>query len=509
MSANQFCPAEMIAGAGGCKEHGSAYYQLLFAEHSAFVSALRVFLVLWGIAEVVFYFIFRLYLIPKANKRTQPTPYREPFGSSRVTLLKWILHRILSDANCGGTKGVIDDRKKAVLSTFLVSWFQEIVPPANYLKKSSTVSSYDDCSSDASGSAADGGNTGANQKLYMTSPCSTSWTIPGLTKENLHIFLAWVLFGKEVDQMDDEDHVEMDACFKYLEEELDISYDLVTPPRYLPRRMSLEDVDPWHRPLVVYVSLGIVKMLAGLFLSLVGFRFVQSKTGLTGWLRQGKDGMTPLLFFHGIAPAGFSFYLPLVFQLIDNRPCLLVDNPNISCVVQFSAVSEDRTVQGVKELVDTYFGGDRKVTLVGHSFGSCPISWLLASEMKSRVRDVYLLDPVTILLSNSDVMVNFLYSKGSFSKIRMLASSELFTEYYLRRHFSWYNSELWLKDVTDIPITVGLAEDDEIVASEKVLAHCQQYKNVDVIHWPSAGHAAVVMDPRKWEMVRERLYTRD
>jgi hypothetical protein len=385
-------------------------------------------------------------------------------------------------------------------------------------------------------------------------------------------FLAWGFFG--VDE-DDElnfgpaDRERLQACVDYLHEDLHVYGDDENPPLYIARRMTLEDVQPWHRPLLVYMLVYVLRtVVADLILRAAGFRPVTSSTGLRGWVRtaaanggtKDDDLCTPLVFFHGIAPAAILLYLPLVLLGLRAPNCLLVENPNISCTLSFDALSENDTVRGVRELVGRYFGSgdggqkcDVPVVLAGHSFGSCPITWILNdnkdnnnkdsnkdetkhnkyddkkdnnnndSHTKLIVRDVLLLDPVTILLSESDVMINFLYAHEkdhNFDKIRMVASSELFTEYYLRRHFAWYNSELWLDDhgssghgsndqTTQTKIFVGLAADDEIVNAAKVHRHIVRHRSwldhVDVHVWDNVGHGSVVMDAYKWPMLRQRL----
>ena len=128
---------------------------------------------------------------------------------------------------------------------------------------------------------------------------------------------------------------------------------------------------------------------------------------------------------------------------------------------------------------------DTPIAVCGHSFGSCVISWLFyhgSSQLQKQIQLCVLQDPVTILLSDPNVMNNFLYSHKVLCCIRMFASSELFTEYYLRHHFSWYNSELWLDEILPGSLSkhddgkirhviVGLSECDEIVDAPKVKRH--------------------------------------
>jgi len=190
------------------------------------------------------------------------------------------------------------------------------------------------------------------------------------------------------------------------------------------------------------------------------------------------------------------------------RPVFLFENKSISCCIDFHPLTEKQTVDGIKELVDRYVGTDRPLSVTGHSFGSCPVVWLVASSMSSRIRQIVLLDPVAILLSEPDVMVNFLYAQ-ELDKIRMVASSELFTEYYLRRHFSWYNSEMWLEDLKEHHnLLVCLSSDDKIINASKVReelerhASVTEYKKPTTVYWRNAGHGDCITSPSKWRQIK-------
>lgn len=334
------------------------------------------------------------------------------------------------------------------------------------------------------------------------------WTVPGMTTQQLRSFFAWAFFASDEASLNETDRSELHACMEYLKAEIRVHGDDTAPPRYTPRRLTLEDVNPWHRGIWVYALVYGLRCLAGFILRLVGFRFVQSGSGVRGWVRTAKGGdiekSTPLVFFHGIAPAAILLYLPMVLFGMRAKNCLLIENPNISCCIQFNALSESATVEGVEQLVQEHFG-KKPVVLAGHSFGSCPVSWILNHRPSLEIADIILLDPVTILLSESDVMINFLYSQEKIDKIRMVASSELFTEYYLRRHFAWYNSELWLEEHSDRRMFVALAEHDEIVNAFKVHRHAQRHQHVETIVWDSVGHGSVVVDSSKWGVLRHRL----
>uniref|UniRef100_A0A7R9ZJM0 AB hydrolase-1 domain-containing protein n=1 Tax=Craspedostauros australis TaxID=1486917 RepID=A0A7R9ZJM0_9STRA len=138
--------------------------------------------------------------------------------------------------------------------------------------------------------------------------------------------------------------------------------------------------------------------------------------------------------------------------------------------------SEQQTTSGVWEAVHRHLGSHAQVSVVGHSFGSCPITWLVHSPYSYKIRQIVLVDPVSILLSEPDVITNFLYARTAMKQRPRHArigvvSNELFTEHYLRRHFAWYNSELWLEDLPSsgyCKVLVCLSEYDEVLPFEKV-----------------------------------------
>jgi dienelactone hydrolase len=84
-----------------------------------------------------------------------------------------------------------------------------------------------------------------------------------------------------------------------------------------------------------------------------------------------------------------------------------------------------------------------------------------------------------------------------------VVSNELFTEHYLRRHFAWYNSELWLEDIPEhTKVLVCLSEEDPIVPAQKVQQEIKRRPEVDVLVWENAGHAHCVTRPKTWRQMQ-------
>ena len=72
---------------------------------------------------------------------------------------------------------------------------------------------------------------------------------------------------------------------------------------------------------------------------------------------------------------------------------------------------------------------------MGHSFGSCNVTWAMrCPEIRMRARQIYLIDPVSVMLSEPDVMTNFLYAGRDTSNVSFVDALRpivLFPFYYV------------------------------------------------------------------------------
>jgi len=372
-------------------------------------------------------------------------------------------------------------------------------------------------------------------------------TTPGIGREGLDDFFAWAFFGKDPNlNMTLKEVLEMEKFYDILSKKYGLQFPF--SGEWEARRLCYEPVIPTHRPFLFYFVVSVMKFFGNLYLKYVaGFTEYRTPSdGLIYWYRAAASGSKkrpPLLFFHGVGPGGKTIYLPFCLYGIGDvdRDMYLFENNSISCAIGFHhALSEDQTVRGVNEALQRHEGlSDEPLTLCGHSLGTCPITWLLskkASPLRSRIGQIVLLDPVTINLSEPDVMVNFIYKRNethhppttsliryySDMVIQCLASSELFIQHYIRRHFSWYNSELWLEDIltttTDdqsssenqntIQILVGLSENDTIVCASKAKREVQYWQqqqqrknenNLQLKYYENVSHGHCCADPRYWK----------
>jgi hypothetical protein len=89
-----------------------------------------------------------------------------------------------------------------------------------------------------------------------------------------------------------------------------------------------------------------------------------------------------------------------------------------------------------------------------------------------------LLDPMCLLLALPDITYNFLYRKPRNFTERMTqitAASEMGINNTLRRHFWWFNSVLFAKELRNIPTVVHLAGQDSIAPSKFVRQYLQAH----------------------------------
>jgi pimeloyl-ACP methyl ester carboxylesterase len=420
----------------------------------------------WLLAEIAFGVVFYRVWLPRFQQLRPPEDYRD-YARDRRQLLIRILLRL--ESTCRSTKTPL----LPTIRAYVREWFHPI-----------------DC-----------------HHHHHHTP-EGFWPRKG----DMDQFFAWAFFGSQRGDLEDWMLKDMDRMYETMKAKYGLEFEEGMTPHMKPMRLTLDPLEPSYRPCFVYGLFSLLILMKGLLLRAAGFYFCRTSTGLRYWYRpeKKKSDKLPLLFLHGIAPGGLAFYLPMLFFLgRDGRPLLFFENPGISFGIHFeNPPNAQDTTAGVWEAVDQHLGPNRHVSVVGHSFGTCPITWLIHhSALKHRIRQIVLVDPVSILLSEPDVMTNFLYQRKALEKRSFrigVVSNEIFTEHYLRRHFSWYNSELWLEDLPPhAKVLVCLSAQDPIVPAQKVHREVMRGKpDVDVLVWENAGHAHCVTRPRTWRQIQ-------
>ncbi|KAL3797653.1 hypothetical protein HJC23_013485 [Cyclotella cryptica] len=536
------------------------------------VSAFSTLLLAYILFEIGFFFHYHLVLLPEANRidtSRPPAPYRDyPDVEDRVKLLKRIIQRLGKRVSKDEDSHYEQFSKQFDMAA-LDGGFCPPPPPmlrmawaSSVDKSSSTSDGLNESSSESSLMLNESSNEDAygrrnqmnDNKLNQNKKIEESSNSNKLRKDNMDEFLSWAFFGVHHSTVQSSPSMQkaLDDFYQILESESGLTFESGRSFNYTPRCFSFEEVNSLYRPYCVYAGVALLRFTANCILRAMGFRKYTCERGLRYWHRPAPTSNkveSPFLFFHGIAPGGHAPYLPMIFLGLLrgsslNRDIFFFENKPVSYALCFDAVSEEDTVHGVLEAINRHLHSHRQakdLSLCGHSLGSCQLTLLIQSpQLRHRIRNLILIDPVSILLSEPDVMINFLYTRRESeddddnlngwthrlirlvheSKIHLVASSELFIEHYLRRNFAWYNSELWLADIPhDVNVLVCLSEHDEIVNSPKVEREIDEHNNhvisqkdttspaamVEKIMWKGVGHAHCITHPDKWAHVHRAM----
>lgn len=493
-------------------------------------------LLLYAAVEINFYLVYKYHLVPQANIPTERQPVRAfgcQDGQDRFMLLRRILDRL--ERTCAATG---EDMLQAT-AQYMVGWYRfephkdpkrRSHPKPPPMRRVSTITT----DSDSIGHNSDGDDSESDSEwedctgrtAFTKSNGDLVWTdsrVDGCEKTNIYKWAMHTLYyddvkklmacffiDKRVEDCDEEDNKVLNYLMGYLIDHFSLKCKMGSNPIVTARTLTLDDVTSWHRPLAVYAGFYAMQWSKAISLWMLGFQYNETKTGLTYWYRPAsfKDAPNPLLFFHGIAPGGSTIYLPMLLGGVanDGRALFLFENKSVSCHPSFKVVSEDETIAGVQEALDIYYPkGD--IGLMGHSFGSFQLTWMIYSPLRDRIRQFALLDPVSILLSEPDLIVNF----EECTPLFQIFLRELWTQFYVRRHFSWHRSELWLDDLPeDVDVFFGLAESDQIVNAPKVLREVQIFGSVNpafkrqttTVFWPRGLHGDCLYMPSHWRDIR-------
>ena len=336
--------------------------------------------------------------------------------------------------------------------------------------------------------------------------------------DNMVEFLAWAMFAKNANEIDRDEKSEIDKVIAYVKDKHGFSLSAGYNESVKCARLNLDPVTPIHRPLSFHVVIISLDFFTSKILFLNGFRRKSTSSGFRYWVKVGssttsENNIEPLVFFHGIAPAGCFPYVPfLLFILSSNdRSAILVENSCVAMTMSITPLSEFEVIDGVELAIRRHFPNSEKIVVMGHSIGSCPCTWLIRA-MPSKISTLILLDPVTLFLSHHDVAVNFLHRKRYSSLnemvIDLFASTEVFVQNFLRRQFFWYRNELWIEDIPPhIKTTIVLSGKDAIVNAAFVKAGIENSmkRNTSIIFEPNLHHAGLLVDLSIYRRIKQIL----
>ena len=250
-------------------------------------------------------------------------------------------------------------------------------------------------------------------------------------------------------------------------------------PKVRPMLLTLDPIKYNHRPLLFYAVLTVIQVLGHGVLMLLGFQR-HEVNGIAYWYRSrvrdlpaGEQASLPLIFFHGISP-GLNLYLLVIHILSRGRKVVLMEVPHIAMCLNFKAKRLGDMVKTVEIIAKRH--RMPHFAVAGHSFGSLCAAWV-TKHLKHNVRQLILLDPVSLLLGLPDVCYNFLHKQPRTVMEYLLhygGSTEITIHHTLRRQFWWYEGQLFLDEIK-CPVFIGLSGNDEIVPSPVLKVYIEDH----------------------------------
>ena len=268
-------------------------------------------------------------------------------------------------------------------------------------------------------------------------------------------------------------------------------------------------------PLVLYA---VVRIFLGIFCSRAmlwyyGFRKYEGDLNYTCYVKKpsvhGSGASVPLLFFHGIGIGWFPYVKWIQrFSTYESRTVIVIEqsnvavefpNPFMPCSMNDMCAATQKILSNPEYLgIAGNPGDDQKIDLLGHSYGTCPVAWIIR-YFPHNVRLVTLVDPVCMQLYRSDVCHRFLYSPSALNMVDAFLShllQDVGVTRTLMRSFDWFNNTLFLEEVEHLDVEVILSENDHFTPSRGIAAEIDKWSRskIGVQTLPKFAHGQSIFD---------------
>lgn len=263
-----------------------------------------------------------------------------------------------------------------------------------------------------------------------------------LRMEDALSFLAWLRYGLPLESgvLTDE---EIDQLCEF---DLPLFLDNVNNGNALPQRKSNEEplsimrfnCEPLrfrHKPMLFYAITHGIKMILQNALEKIGFVHVEAKDTENDlsywyWLPTNRNDYqingikaedeapketNSLVFLHGVGGLGFCYKLieDLKSATRGDTPIILIDLPHVSLRMYNEIPKIKSQVDSIFKIVDDIAGdgtATSKATLVGHSFGTAIMSWMVQSKPE-RISGCVFIDPICFQLHLKTTLFNFHFQR--------------------------------------------------------------------------------------------------
>mmetsp|Transcript_2165 Transcript_2165/g.3193 ORF Transcript_2165/g.3193 Transcript_2165/m.3193 type:complete len:483 (-) Transcript_2165:147-1595(-) len=343
---------------------------------------------------------------------------------------------------------------------------------------------------------------------FCHAPCES------VRKENMREFLAWCMYNKTNRQLTPGQRRTTSRMIGKFESKFSMKFKSGYNPSTKTIAFTHEPLEWFHRPLLVYLVSWGLRAVTDVIFILFGFRY-QDQNGISYMYKKGphKTRDLPVVFFHGLY-TGTELCMPFLLRMCWNRSALLIRIPHINPSLTKVAPSRSEMMESFEQIIAKH--KIARACFVGHSFGTCCVSWM-AKHHPEIVAQAVFLDPVCFLLFLPDVAFNTLYRvPRSFSEwlVAVGVAKEPTVAHFLRRHFWWYQNFIQLDDL-QCPSIAVLAELDQLAPVDAVHHYIStsrqnqlleeapatrgvtfplEVKHHEVMWWPGFIHGSVLVE---------------
>ncbi|KAJ3060477.1 hypothetical protein HDU98_003554 [Podochytrium sp. JEL0797] len=297
-------------------------------------------------------------------------------------------------------------------------------------------------------------------------------------RENLLDWLAWAMFSESsFDEMSTNPSkearvLEVHKVLELFEHQLNMRFHIGHNPRLSTVKLNSNPVDAYPKPLIFYIVMKGLECVEVIFLNSFGYRR-RVENGLAYWVRypsdvsDANDSATPIVFVHGIG-VGLFQYMGFAHELskTQSRPIFLIELPHITMrFSQHASTTVERSVQVIDEMLASH--GFTKIHLVGHSWGTAVVSWMI-KQSTCTIASVVFLDPIVFFPVQQELAFNFVHRKPGYNTtevraneymIHFIVAREIHISHTISRHFSWHHNLLWPDELPHHHLVVGARRD--------------------------------------------------
>ncbi|CAF1109732.1 unnamed protein product [Didymodactylos carnosus] len=239
-----------------------------------------------------------------------------------------------------------------------------------------------------------------------------------------------------------------------------------------------------HFPFIYYTVTWLLHQLGCCYLRYLGYKHIVINN-VSFWIYKSQSKQPSILFIHGVS-TGLTAYMAFIRRLhySTRRTLILLDLPYVSMRHCFTINPMATILKSLEELLLKNDLIKQKLTIVGHSYGTCVQAYLIRHGRELLSEKTIFLDPVCFLLYHAIMPYNFLYrhrprTPNQFM-IYAFCSCDLFIANTLQRNFYWYENIIYVKDLKAIQESfVFLSELDDLVPAQLVENYLKTKKDQD------------------------------